>query len=338
MRTRAGIGRFGTGRPVPLRARVGGQALVLALIALTAGAPPAPAHKAQPPTALLHRFPLNPVQSPSSSPSQSPASGSTPAAGSRPARPHFTRGASPGRSSGLIWPALAAAAAVLLLGASAIGRKRRGLRASDGDHRTSGPSFDEVMSANSTASAEIRPEAACGGAGEPPRAVAEPSPVPRPVLARQSVQSRHGPEIPTAADFAEREYRRADGLGDATGAFNLGAVLHRRGELAGAMSAYQRAEERGDPNAAFNLGVLRYETGDLDGAAAAWRRCVGRGHPKAAANLGHLLQRRGDLEGARAAYHAAASWGDARGASLAAALNGIGADPRPNSTPQHRAQ
>jgi len=289
VRTHAGIGRCGGDPPARRRVCIAGPALALALIVFAAGAPPAPAHNVQPPTALLHRFPLNPVRSPSTSPRRARSSGRTPVTGSRPARPHSTQAES---SSGTIWLAVAAAAALLLLAGTGIGWRRRRLRASAGAHRESGPPVDKVV-----------------------------------------VQNGHGPEAPAAPDVAAREYRGADGAGDATGAFNLGAVLHQRGDLVGAISAYERAEERGDLNAAFNLGVLMYETGDLDGAAAAWRRCAGRNHPKAAANLGYLLQRQGDLEGARAAYLAAASWGDARGAGLAAALNGVGNDRRPTATP-----
>jgi O-antigen/teichoic acid export membrane protein/tetratricopeptide (TPR) repeat protein len=106
-------------------------------------------------------------------------------------------------------------------------------------------------------------------------------------------------------------YRRADAAGDAGGAFNLGVLLHQRGDFVAAAAAYERAELRGDRDAAFNLGTLLYEQGDLDGAEAAWRRCLRRQHVPAAANLGFLLERRGDLEGARAAYAAAERWADA---------------------------
>ena len=94
-------------------------------------------------------------------------------------------------------------------------------------------------------------------------------------------------------ESAERAYRRADQVGEAGGAFNLGALLHQRGDLAGARDAYERAERRGDPDAAFNLGVLLYETGHLESAEAAWRRSASRGHPRAADNLRFLQQRRG---------------------------------------------
>ncbi len=103
-----------------------------------------------------------------------------------------------------------------------------------------------------------------------------------------------GPATATAAASApgEPDFRRLDRSGDAGGAFNLGVVLHRRGDVAGAMAAYERAHERCDPDAAFNLGVLLYETGDLDGAGAAWQRSVERGHARAAANLVFLAHRR----------------------------------------------
>ena len=98
----------------------------------------------------------------------------------------------------------------------------------------------------------------------------------------------------TAAASAshEQDYRRLDRSGDPGGAFNLGVLLHGRGDLAGATAAYERAEERGDPDAAFNLGVLLYEAGDLDGAEASWRRSVHRGNPRATENLEFLFRRR----------------------------------------------
>ena len=98
------------------------------------------------------------------------------------------------------------------------------------------------------------------------------------------------------AEFEELSYRRADESGAASGAFNLGAMLHQHGDTAGAAAAYERAERRGDPDAAFNLGVLLYEAGDLDGAEAAWRRSAGRGHARAAEDLDFLLRHRRELE------------------------------------------
>jgi tetratricopeptide (TPR) repeat protein len=108
-------------------------------------------------------------------------------------------------------------------------------------------------------------------------------------------------EAPGLAELEELSYRRADHGGGATGAFNLGAMLHQQGETAGALAAYERAERRGDPDAAFNLGVLLYEIGDLDGAEEAWRRSVGQGHARAAENLDFLLRHRHELESAAVA-------------------------------------
>jgi Flp pilus assembly protein TadD len=119
-------------------------------------------------------------------------------------------------------------------------------------------------------------------------------------LSRHRRESEADPAIQSEArglaEFEELYYRRADENGAATGAFNLGAMLHQQGDTAGAAAAYERAERRGDPDAAFNLGILLYEAGDLDGAEAAWRRSVGRGHARAAENLEFLLRHRHELE------------------------------------------
>ena len=128
---------------------------------------------------------------------------------------------------------------------------------------------------------------------------------------RKPRESRTDQERSEGTAALELEYRRGDGAGDAGAAFNLGVLLHSRGDLAGAVAAYLRAEERGDGDAAFNLGVLLYEAGDLDGAETAWRRCVERRDARAAANLGYLLQRRGDLEGALLAHADAERWSQA---------------------------
>jgi TPR repeat protein len=99
-------------------------------------------------------------------------------------------------------------------------------------------------------------------------------------------------ETPALEEFEALSYRRADESGAPSGAFNLGVLLHQRGDTAAAAAAYERAERRGDPDAAFNLGVLLYEAGDLDGAEAAWRRSAGRGDAAAAENLEFLLRHR----------------------------------------------
>jgi TPR repeat protein len=119
-------------------------------------------------------------------------------------------------------------------------------------------------------------------------------------LSRRLRESKGGVAIQSQAaglaEFEELSYRRADETGAASGAFNLGAMLHQRGDTAAAAAAYERAERRGDHDAAFNLGVLLYEAGDLDGAEAAWRRSAGRGHVRAAEDLDFLLRHRHELE------------------------------------------
>ena len=127
-------------------------------------------------------------------------------------------------------------------------------------------------------------------------------------LSRRRRELEHGvasePETPRLAEFEDLAYRRADESGTATGAFNLGVMLHQQGDRAGALAAYERAESRGDLDAAFNLGVLLYEIGDLDGAEDAWRRGADRGHARAAENLEFLMRHRDELEDAGVAGRA----------------------------------
>jgi Flp pilus assembly protein TadD len=94
---------------------------------------------------------------------------------------------------------------------------------------------------------------------------------------------------------AEAAYRRAAGRGDAVGAFNMGTLLVRQGKETDAMEAFLRADELGDSAAASNLGVLLEEHGDLAGAEGAYRRAEGRGDAVAALNLATLLVRRGEM-------------------------------------------
>ena len=63
------------------------------------------------------------------------------------------------------------------------------------------------------------------------------------------------------------------------------------------------------PRAAFNLGVLLEKQGDVAGARAAYQRAIDSGKPDyalmAAVNLGMVLGKQGDVAGARAAYQRA---------------------------------
>jgi TPR repeat protein len=173
----------------------------------------------------------------------------------------------------------------------------------------------------------------CTGVAVAYRARRRPMPTALPIpLDRHAIAHRKA--VVAAAEIDERLYRRQDENGDAEGAFNLGVVLHQRGDRAEAAAAYRRAEQRGDPDAAFNLGVLQYESGDLDGAKASWQRSSERGHARSYANLlflsgsrrdvpigerrlgsssfnlGVILHQRGDVTEAIAAYERAERRGD----------------------------
>ena len=109
-------------------------------------------------------------------------------------------------------------------------------------------------------------------------------------------------------------YRRADEHDHGPAACNLGVLLEEQSDIAGALDAYQRAAERGDANGAFNLGMLLEGQGDVAGALAAYRRADQHDHGPAACNLGVLLEGQGDAAGALVAYQRAAERGDANGA------------------------
>ena len=209
------------------------------------------------------------------------ATDSRPTAGVTPAHSRTQPTGDPGhgRSSGglsaVLLIGLGAAAALLVVGGAAVSRNRR-----------------TPLPLPAEESWGLPPAPHLTGT---PAAAGHPAGVTQPRGGRFSWdRSPSGASAAPASD--EREYRRLDESGDAGGAFNLGVVLHQRGEVAAAVAAYERAEQRGDPDAGFNLGVLLYESGDLDGAEAAWRRAAGRGHLRAAANLVFLSRGRRGLE------------------------------------------
>lgn len=115
-------------------------------------------------------------------------------------------------------------------------------------------------------------------------------------------------------------YRRADECGHGPAACNLGVLLEEQHDTAGALAAYRRARQRGDANGSFNLGVLLEGQGDMAGALGAYRRADECGHGPAACNLGVLLEGQGDATGAMTAYRRAAQRGDANGAFNLGAL------------------
>jgi TPR repeat protein len=237
------------------------------------------------PQQLVNQYPLGPQrlccngQSGVTGQTRStPASGSHRPAGVAPGRAHVASKPTDGGSSGGVPTVLLIGVGVLaglfVAGATAVYRTRRGPLPAPARATPAPPAG---AYANRTAP----------GAG----------------LAAANAGLRAGPTwdrspVPAAAasEAEEREFRRLDEDGDAGGAFNLGVVLHQRGDLAGATAAYERAEQRGDPDAGFNLGVLLYEGADLDGAEDAWRRSARGGHARAAANLVFLSRRRRELE------------------------------------------
>jgi len=99
----------------------------------------------------------------------------------------------------------------------------------------------------------------------------------------------------------------------AVAALNLGLLLARQGDVAGARAADQRAIDSRNadvaPKAAFNLGLLLEQQGDLAGAQAAWQQAIDSRHPSAAPpaafRLALLLEELRDLDGASAAYRQA---------------------------------
>jgi tetratricopeptide (TPR) repeat protein len=268
-------------------AGVTGEILVPAVAA-------APSSTATAPRQLVHQYPLGPQrlccngQTGLSGTTGSTASNrSTPSAGgSSTAGPAGTPRKPPGHAatggvSSVLLIGFGVLALLSIAGAAALYQRRRRMAPvlGQGFPSLAARRYANGAAADMSLAAGGAPSLATGGATARGGSAWDRSPVP-----------------PGAtSDAEEREFRRLDASGDAGGAFNLGVVLHQRGDAEGATAAYERAEQRGDPDAAFNLGVLCYEAGDLDGAEAAWRRSAGRGHVRAAANLLFLSRRRREL-------------------------------------------
>lgn len=247
-----------------------GETVVPALAASTASTPTAPQQ-------LVHQYPLGPQRlccngqaglsgtTASSTPTRStpPAPGSSaPGRARTPSKP-VGRGASGGDASAALLIGFVVLALLIIAGAATVYRTRR----------------------------RPAPVLGHGSLSRTPSPYANGA-VPGTSVDTDTITARAGPAwerspVPSvgASEAEEREFRRLDAAGDAGGAFNLGVVLHQRGDDQGAKAAYERAEQRGDPDAAFNLGVLYYESGELDLAEGAWQRSAGRGHVRAAANL-----------------------------------------------------
>lgn len=112
-------------------------------------------------------------------------------------------------------------------------------------------------------------------------------------------------------DAEEVRWRQEDEAGSAEGAMQLGSLLKRRGDTAGALEAFARAEGRGHPEAPGMIGVIHEEQGALDIAIPAYRRAVAMGSQLAAFNLGLVLVNQGDELGALEAWSNGDRSGDA---------------------------
>ena len=84
-------------------------------------------------------------------------------------------------------------------------------------------------------------------------------------FAHASWLSEHGDPVGAAT-----AYRRADELGHAGAAVNLGVLSEEQGDVAAAEQWYRRADQVGDPNGSFNLAVLLWEQGRADEAKLAF--------------------------------------------------------------------
>lgn len=119
--------------------------------------------------------------------------------------------------------------------------------------------------------------------------------------ARLGLELEHSGDIEGAA----AAYRRADRLGSADGASNIGFFHLGWNEPELAEECYRRADQRGSRNGSFRLGMMLQQRGELDAAEAAYTRGLQRGSWRAAANLGYLRMQRGNLAGAVAPLQSA---------------------------------
>ena len=252
------------------------------------------------PSQLVNAYPLGPQRLCCTSHSGSIDRTGATQAGSQPqparsaSRPPERAGSTGGGSSAVIWLVVGVIAALLFAtGVNASFRRRRRVARAATDAAWLAPTGNRTDGAARPAGSQIN-----GWSGH------------------ERFGSSDGERFDAAGEPTESSSSEADEPGEADAEFNLGVLLHERGEFEGALAAYKRAERAGDPDAAFNLGVLLYEAGDLEGAELAWRRSVRRGHTRAAANLGFLLRRRNppddeQSESAELAYRQADERGEA---------------------------
>jgi hypothetical protein len=276
---------------------VGAIAIGLTTIAMTLPAPAAatgvPARHERVPLELIHRFPLTPRSTPTSTrkPPARPASRSQQQLERKTGSKAVRR---TGARTLILWllttGCLCLVAGVWLVRRGSVPRASRLSR--DEEHAPVGATFQRVRYTYPLPTVGVTASATPRGNGEEQRGLGHHAP------SRVRLDTQNG-------IGEEPFYRSADERAADDRTFNLGLLLEARGDVAGAEEAYLRAADGGHAAAATNLGVLLEEHGDRRGAEAAYRRADERKDSKGAFNLGMLLEEQGDLAAAREAYRRA---------------------------------
>ncbi|GAA1939560.1 hypothetical protein [Kitasatospora viridis] len=105
----------------------------------------------------------------------------------------------------------------------------------------------------------------------------------------------HEVELPRDEELAELTAGAEQGDDVAMG--NLAAVLHRKGDQAGALHWWGRAWEAGNVVAGFNLGMQHAVAGDANRAQVVWEKVAALGDPDAMLGLVKQALDRGDAAG-----------------------------------------
>jgi TPR repeat protein len=84
---------------------------------------------------------------------------------------------------------------------------------------------------------------------------------------------------------------------NAAALYERGVAMHDRGAYTAAEQLWRQAAEAGHTDAQFDVGMVLHERGDTDSLAQSeqlWRSAANAGHARAQYNLGCLLDDRGD--------------------------------------------
>jgi tetratricopeptide (TPR) repeat protein len=113
-------------------------------------------------------------------------------------------------------------------------------------------------------------------------------------------------------------FARAEQLGSAIGAFNLGNTLRDLGRTLLAVDAYERAIAGGEDDARLNMGLLLVELGDVAGGTAVLRSGAAAGANGCALALAFELREQGERDAAEEVVAAEAAAGDPVAAAVLA--------------------